>query len=256
MAKGEAALRAVIDDPSSDPARREYADRCDDPPRAVMIRWQLEATQQLRAGQSGWSKPANEAEALIREHGERWARPVAGMVDSYSFHRGFVEEIGIDAAKFVSTATQLFAKAPIRHLNLKGAAAVATELFALSGLDQIVSLNLSRNGFHDEATIALSESEHLGALAWLSLAFNQVGRVGIEAMAASDRLPVLAYVNLNGNPSGNLGEEIGVDGASGDVLSTGPSKLAVELEEQFGRRTWFRALQYGQRNSIPLRGEF
>ena len=32
--------------------------------------------------------------------------------------------------------------------------------------------------------------------------------------------------------------------------------LAVELEEQFGRRTWFRALQYGQRNSIPLRDEF
>ena len=47
-----------------------------------------------------------------------------------------------------------------------------------------------------------------------------------------------------------------MDGASGDVLATGPSKLAVELEERFGRRTWLRALEYGKRDSVPLRGEF
>jgi type VI secretion system protein ImpC len=249
-------LQAVIDDPGNDEPRRHYADRCGDPRRAEMIRCQLEAMRILRSGTPGWGTLATQADRLIRADGKRWAGGITDMVHSYTFHRGFVEEVTLDAASFISYASDLLARAPIRHLNLQLAAPVARELFAMDALDQVVSLNLSRNSFHDEHVIELSNSDHLAALAWLSLSFNKIGREGVEALARSEKLPRLAYVNLNGNPSGNIQESIAVDGVNGQVLSTEPAKLAVDLERQFGARAWFRPLEYGRRDTTPLRGEF
>ena len=174
------------------------------------------------------------AQILEHAHGRRWAADLPAAVDSYGFRRGFVEDVGMDAAAFLATAPELYRRAPILHLTLTGAAPVARELFASPHLAQIVSLSLMKNQLDDAAIVALAGSPHLGALRWLNLDFNQIGAAGLEALAASDRLPSLGYVGFGHNavpdPSPTHADEYDVDTAA-----------ARELQRRHGTRRWLSA---------------
>src|SRR5207237_4764608 len=67
-------------------------------------------------------------------------------------------------------------------------------------LNKIISIDLDRCGLSDEHLKMLSASRVLKNLKWVSVAENNIGLAGADALAASPRLKQLVYVNFYGNP--------------------------------------------------------
>lgn len=96
-----------------------------------------------------------------------------GLVGWPQVYRGFVERVGVRAARFLRIAEELFSLAPIRHLVVIGVPEVVDELAACPHLGRIRSLSLTRYGQEDDLTDdvlrRLIASPHLANLAHLRL---------------------------------------------------------------------------------------
>lgn len=233
MADVAALHDAVVAAPDDEAPRIAYATAiaATDPERAEFIQAQLELARAWRAEQPGPAEAARRAQILEHAHGRRWAEGLPATVESYGFRRGFVEDVGMDAAAFLDAAPALFLRAPILHLTLKNVAPVSRRLFASPALTQIVSLSLVENDLGDDDIAALAASPYVGHLRWLDLDFNRVGERGLEALAASDKLPRLGYVCLGHNP---------VDDPTprhADEYSS-DTPAARELQRKYGPRRW------------------
>src|SRR5690348_9287401 len=118
MTRDEAFLRAVCAAPDDDTPRLVYADWLEEnrqAERAEFIRVQC-----ALAGAAGPERPALEARQreLLERYGEEWARPLAGRVQEWRFHRGFIDEVRVEARAFLAGADTLFRLAPVQHLHL------------------------------------------------------------------------------------------------------------------------------------------
>jgi hypothetical protein len=225
----------VIDVPQDDAPREAYASAVagTDPDRAELIRLQLQIAKADRLRLS--SSPASmQAGDLIRAHGTRWAGPINDAVTGWTFMRGFVEVVMMDAEWFLDVAEEVYALAPVLHLDLTDVRLVSEELFASPHLQRIISLNLHQNDLGDEDAILLAQSPNLGNLEWLNLSNNRIGEAGLEALAASPKLPRLGYVDFrwNGTPDPTPAHADEYD-------ATTPAALA--LQEMYGRREWLDA---------------
>ncbi len=222
----------VLADPEADAPREAFADAVEasDSFRAEMIRCSLVSLHKRRVGNEDRPETGR-ALTLKRRHAHRWAGPIDSMVDGWSYDRGFVETVSIDTGRFLETADQLYALAPILHLNLTGVKPVIADLFASPHLARIRSLNLIRNGLGDDEVAVLAASTHLGRLLWLSLSNNRVGPAGLEALAASTGLPSLKYVDLSFNA---------VDDPTPQFADSydATSAVARALMDRHGHRAW------------------
>lgn len=93
--------------------------------------------------------------------GARWAANIRPLVDAWRFLRGFVEDVKLDAARFLTVAPELYRRAPVLHLDLTGVKPVAAELFQSPHLARIQSLGLPHNGLGDTEIAALADSPTL-----------------------------------------------------------------------------------------------
>lgn len=237
-----AIYRRVVESPLDDEPRLTYADAVaeSDPERAKLIRIQLEMARQHAAHwpleRSAIETPELIAsdQGLVNRRGAEWAAEVRPLVSSWHFQRGFVEIVGLDAARFLAIAPELYRQAPVLELNLDGVQPVAAELFASPYLSRIRSLYLVREQLGDAEAIALADSPHLGALEWLDLGANQIGAAGLEALAASGNLPRLGYLGFSGNavadPTPRHADEYDAD-----------TPEATELQRKHGPREWLSA---------------
>jgi hypothetical protein len=73
------------------------------------------------------------------------------------------------------------------------------------GLRQIEHLDLSDNGFDDEAIAELLASPHLGRLREMNLDRNRIGNAGAAMLAGSPALASLQRLTLEGNAIGGRG---------------------------------------------------
>src|SRR3954471_17475622 len=107
MTREDDLLRAIRHDPDDDSLRLVYADWLEEHggpeglARAEFIRVQMELA---RAGGDDPRAAGLRArqDALLERHGADWAAPVAGLAREYTFRRGFVEEVTLSAARFLS----------------------------------------------------------------------------------------------------------------------------------------------------------
>jgi uncharacterized protein (TIGR02996 family) len=231
----EALHEAVLAAPEQEQPRLDYSDAVavSDPARAEFINLQIDLARWRNAHESPPARlhTSSRAAILREQHGARWAAKINPMVDGWSFLRGFVERVAIDAGTFLATASLIYQTAPVLHLDLTNVKAHAAALFVSPLLARIQSMSLHNNALGDDDIALLAESPHLGALRWLALSNNQITATGIEALAASQRLGSLAYVNLELNPGENPVPEQ-VDEYGGDT------RLAGELQAKFGPRRW------------------
>jgi len=193
--------------PDDDGPRLALADWCEqngESSRARMIRMQLELSARARLDNPGGRayELATDTAALARSDGDRWLRfdELAPYLVGYRYIRGCVELARLDAGTFVAHAPELFALAPIRHLDITALGGFAAELFTSPWLRGIRSLSLRSTGLDDDGLAAIAASPHLAELEWLSLAENAVDMPGLEALAGSRGLAQLAYVDFFGNP--------------------------------------------------------
>src|SRR3954466_9886952 len=165
MAPLEALHAAVIAAPDDEDARLAYAQAvaATDPERAELIRLQIDLTgwRRARIAPPEMTAADQRVQVLLERHGHRWSADVAPLVDGVAFFRGFVEQVQLDASRFLSTAPRLYQTAPILHLDLTGVKPVAEELFASPLLDRIHTLELMRNELGDAEAQLIATSPHL-----------------------------------------------------------------------------------------------
>ena len=196
-----AALAAVVGDPEADEPRERYARAISrsDPAHAEFIGCQLAAHAAYHRQEES-SPDLQTAELIRRNHGDRLAGRISQFVSGYAFGRGFVETIAVDAEWFLESGEDLYAMAPVLHLNLVDVKLCLDDLFASPLLDRIHSISLLREELGDPEVAVIAASSHLGRLRWLDLGLNNVGPDGLEALAASTGLPQLQWLGLSVNP--------------------------------------------------------
>src|SRR5262245_28400520 len=104
MISEEAFRLSILERPEDDGPRVVYADWLEeegDADRAELIRLQCGAGDQERERE------------LVTRFGPTWAGPLLRNIYNYTFRRGFVEEITVEAAMFLDLGERLFDAAPI-----------------------------------------------------------------------------------------------------------------------------------------------
>src|SRR5258708_6205643 len=115
-------LADILAHPDADDVRLIYADWLDEQgdPAGVALAEFIRVQCALAA------KPnhASRLELCRREfelrarHQEEWLGPLQGLLTEWTFERGFLTRARVDARLFLAAADRLFARAPVRHLEL------------------------------------------------------------------------------------------------------------------------------------------
>jgi uncharacterized protein (TIGR02996 family) len=249
--------KEIVAHPDDDDLRLAYADALGNDPRAELIRTQIAMAREWR--QHGktphYYKLFGREQGLLERHGREWGRHLADLAQHWRFRRGFVEQVTMEVGVFLQRANELYAQAPIRHLNLKGAKDVAAALFASPLLSRIRSLGLRDNHLGDGQVAQLANSPHLGELRWLDLSFNEIGMAGLESLAASNHLPRLLYLEFAENRVEDPVPSPGGVDWDGSVQDMNVPPLGLELQKRYGPRPWLRWVFLNTRDTPPSREE-
>jgi uncharacterized protein (TIGR02996 family) len=280
-------LHEILTHPDDDGPRLVYADWLDEqaegvgghtpppipPPkraRAEFIRVQI-ALARLAPADPRRHALAERERLLLAAYRGDWERPLARLASRFVFRRGFVEEVNVEARRFLARAGELFRQTPLRHvrlLDVGGSLTAVADHPHLARLAELTiygnhigeplarhlarsphlaglrALRLGRNRVGNRGAEALADSPYLGALEVLDLSENEVGERGAGALAASDRLPRLRDLDLTHN-------DIGPHGAVGLLTSARLANLeALRLgENQAGGERFLALPPRGDRGS-------
>jgi uncharacterized protein (TIGR02996 family) len=284
MTEREALQKAVCENPDDDTPRLVFADWLDEngePERAEFIRVQIELTSNSHPDENRILR-ARESE-LLEKHAGAWTDPLAGYwLDwsgkPYSFSRGFVEHLELEATTFTARGEELFRLTPLRSVHFPdeewyeelAACPLLLRLRRLdltaSGLttgfrgihDFLASPNLANiehlvlQGMDDNAHLdptgveTLARNAHLSHLRHLDLSNNWFGPEGIPPLIESAWLPQLERLELEGV---GIADE-GVDwlaGATGFRNLRFLNLVANSISDRGGRRIlqteWFGQLE-------------
>jgi len=229
---------AIVAEPDDAALRRALAAHYDGrgDPRGELIRIQLEIADQKAQGVRDGTLLRRE-QALLKAHGRAWAAPLADLITGYAFCRGLIGEVALPLDRFLDVAPALFAAAPIQHLNLTEPRTRWLEMLRSPHLARLASLSLQRMGFGDEDAKVIARAEGLRTLHWLSLARNQLGEAGVEALAASPWLARLDVLDLSNNPCDPIPKPAGRD-LDGRVTAIDRPAFANVLVSRYGARPW------------------
>jgi len=233
-------LQRVLAEPGSTAARKALAAewRASGNPQVDLIDAQLEYRELERANKT--SSPAAKAllvaiDRSIAQHGSVWAGALTKLVDSLEYRRGLIAKVTLSGERFLAVAPELFAHAPIQHVDFEAPLAL-DKLLASPFLGKLGSLaiQLQYAAFGDREAIAVARTRQLAGLRWLSLYANGIGEAGVEALAASPYLEGCVYLGLVDNPCDPTPSVVDYDGTEG--VSRPP--IADQLERSYGKRPW------------------
>ena len=192
-------LMTILDHPDDDGPRLVYADWLEehgDCDRAELIRLQCLGGDDGRAAR------------IVSARGRDWAGLASRLAYSYSFRRGFVEEITIDARTWITHGEELVSRSPIRLLRVIGARNALDLFFQSPFLASIRALHLTGCHIGDDGAALLAGCEHLTELHVLRLGSNAISDHGLEALTDSYFLTGLRTMVLHGNLIGDPGAGI------------------------------------------------
>ena len=172
---------------------------------------------------------------LLQRFGGVWRESLSQFATAISFKRGFVEFVTMKAAGLLQHGEELFASAPVRHIDLTDVRDVDERLFASPFLAGLRSLGMDGCGLYSFHIRLLAHSGVTAGLRWLSLEHNHLDIGAAEALAASAHCKNLRYAEFNGNPFDPM-ERMGWD--SGALISVDLPPEGEELERRFGILPW------------------
>jgi uncharacterized protein (TIGR02996 family) len=229
MTHEDAFLQDVLANPDDDTPRLIFADWLDDhgePERAEFIRIQVRLARWEVDTQAQADELRARVRALLAEHDEEWAGPVVGgLANGWVFHRGFIEELTIEAGTLHDYAADLFAAAPLRRLRLLEARDHLADLVANPLLLRLEALDLTHNHIGDSGAAVLALARFLAPLSDLGLRANGIGLEGVQALTGSRYLRNLRRLDLSYNALGEPG---------GDVLASWPALERLSLLDVTG----------------------
>ena len=205
---------AILASPDDDGLRREFATRLEiesnatepDSIRARFIRLQLRLAS-MGPDHPEWMRLATEAMSLSLRYQSEWIPDLYRNegVREVEFHRGFAERITVKAGTFFENREEVFLEAPLQHLDIVDISEDHTlrTLFDVRfvrnrAFHNVLSLRLDGQGITDDDVTFLSSLPWVN-LRWLSLAHNEIGSDGVQALLDSP-LRQLEFVDLQNNP--------------------------------------------------------
>ncbi len=220
--------------------------------RESFIQLQLTASDAQRAGKS--SPALVEADRLLATGDRRlaWANGILERVPEARFLRGFVELLVIDAAKLVIEHRDLYARAPIRHLDVTDARPQLATLFGSAALAPIVGLSFNLDGtphggkpVGDGVVDALLASPHLGNLRFLDLRGQELSAAAMLRLARAPQLAALEVGLLDG-----LTEDVSTD-YDRTITDVRPSDPLAAFEQTVGTRVpWLHPVETTNRRVV------
>jgi hypothetical protein len=172
---------------------------------------------------------------------------------------GWPCELTITAAGFVSHAAEIVATLPIRHLNLTAISDLPA-VFEVTQLEQIATLDGSRQRWSDDAIGALANSRHLGALRWLNLSQGRITEAQIKLLAASPALRVVKVLDLSFNRGRDPTDSVSysTDWQTGAITleSIQLPRFGTQLESHHGRIPWLHVVETFWNRYPPSRYDF
>ncbi len=238
MTHEEAFLEDIREHPDDDAPRLIFADWLEengDQERAEFIRARIACA---RAEGPDRSQHFRRSRELLNRNCKRWVAPLARLVghepyepwitspgeaDIRFFPRGFLDEITMDARRFLDNAEELFAIAPLQVLALRGGGGLGEELAAcpwLKWICKVSFIDYFRSPLEATDAVCLAASPHLGRLRVLNLARNNIGDAGVAALARSPSLCSLKELCLTEN---------GLSAQGVEALATAPTISLQEL---------------------------
>ncbi len=137
---------------------------------------------------------------LLEAHEDRWTEAFEGKVEWWSFRRGFIEEISLDARQLVQHADLLFQQAPLQDVHVRTVGDELSDLPALADPRHTFFLDLSSNPLRDAGLRRLAESPLLRSVHGLNLNSCQVSDEGLWALSESPYAVNLRELYLSDNP--------------------------------------------------------
>jgi uncharacterized protein (TIGR02996 family) len=191
----------IRNEPADDGPRLIYADWLEEngqPDRAEFIRLQV-ALERLE--EDDRRRPElRERERLLRDANEaRWAADIASLVADWTFRRGVIDSVSVDANQFLSTGTAIFDLAPVRKVRIFDVGDRLAKLVQSPVLRHIRELDLSGNDLGNRGPNLLGRSKHLVRLDALNLSFTELGDKGLQALAESPVFSTLRSLQISGN---------------------------------------------------------
>jgi uncharacterized protein (TIGR02996 family) len=228
MARDEAFVQAICENPDDDTPRLVYADWLDehgDSDRAEFIRVQV----RLAGGDTkGIARLRRRERELLLAHEREWSAPLHGIVRRARFFRGFPERVTLTAESFLAHADTLFGRAPARHLILTEVGGFLPQVADSPHLDRVRVLEFRTFGGQKIRTLV--RSPHLGRLTGLVLRFAGLEDKGAAVLAAAPTLARLTTLDLYGN---NLGPA-GVRSITSSPHLAGLTELVLGDNEEVG----------------------
>jgi uncharacterized protein (TIGR02996 family) len=233
MNDGEALLRAIIDEPDDDTPRLVYADFLDeqgDHDRAEFIRVECRLDHLVRARPDRYplefrardllcisdrlfkfeghldSQLEERDHELVALRGSAWADGLPDTVEYAGFRRGFVQEVGMSGRAFMTSAEELFARAPVRHVTFsRTPTARLPALTECPHLGRLRSASFAHKAIGPRGAEYLARCPHLARLEALDLTHCRIGDTGLAALASSPYLTRLSALDLWNNDLGAEG---------------------------------------------------
>jgi uncharacterized protein (TIGR02996 family) len=189
----------ILENPMSDEPRLRYAAWLEEQgePLGEFIQVQCRLAAAPDCG-IAWEWERREQE-LLAEHEDEWAADVRGLVEWWTFRRGFIEEIAVSAGRFLQHADRLFDQAPILVVHMSRSREHVEALAECHWLLRLRHLDLSNNFIRDQGVKLLAQSPFLSELHSLNLSSAAVGDSGLKALACSPYLKNLRELYLCDN---------------------------------------------------------
>jgi uncharacterized protein (TIGR02996 family) len=217
MTHADVFLEEILAQPDDDTPRLIFADWLEDQndptsaARAEFIRVQVQLARMNDMDRRRPTLAARQWE-LLEHYGRVWSQPVQGLVSDWTFHRGFIDEVRVEAQTFIQRSGELFRLTPIQHVNLywrlvtpMNRTFFLVTVIACPELNRLRSLDLSHGYLGSAGAQALSVCQHLTELTALNLTANHIGNAGARALASSPLLTRLTHLNLSHNDLGPAG---------------------------------------------------
>lgn len=225
-------LRAIVADPDADAPRLAYAEwkeDCGDPDRAEFVR--IQCALAALASDARHDQPLHHRELeLLRKHCFEWESQLLGLVRLKLgcrwfgrkaktatsimpvYHRGFVEDITLDLATFLSAAQDLSRVLPLRTLRTYcprkvDASDLILALADCPALETVHSLQIELGCWPNRELARLLDSPHLHGLTSLCL-IGRMNELAGQAMLSAGLIGRLERLELRGIGHGRTGESV------------------------------------------------
>lgn len=235
VARRDALFREVLAQPDRDEPRLQYARYLES--EGDVTGEFIRLATEIQHPKSGYVAERTNRFIELKHLEAAIAAPLAPWIKSHILSRGLVSLVEMDARTYIDAGHEVFARAPVQHLDLVNAKPVFAELVACPLLARVKTLRIAYGELGDAEAALLAGSPHVRQLQYLALSNNQIGEAGLEAITASPHLAGLRvlrfFKNVADDPVTREGTEI-----SGDPFYEPAGPIQARLEAKYGRKVW------------------